>query len=96
MAWQKKGFKGNEDCIRFEAGKVIEGILKNARLIPSPWKEGERVVEIRIEVEGKEKTLTSSSRNLKEAFKDLVEGTHVKIEMVMKGGKKLYNVYANE
>lgn len=96
MAWKKKGLKGNNKFIKFEPGLTLEGIFKGASHRPSPFTEGQLIIDIVLEIEGQEKVLSSSSKNLKEAFKEMEKGTHVRVEMIAKGGKKFYNVFANE
>jgi hypothetical protein len=103
MSWQKRGGGEGGKYITFKAGTSVEGILKDVQFTSSPFagQEGKTVVVITLDVHGEERILTSGSANLKQVFsRDAAEvielGTEVKLEMISKGGKKMYNVYANE
>ena len=100
MAWERRGSEKDSKFVRFAAGTSLEGRLKEVKFRPSPFKEGELMIDIVLDIEGQEKVLSSSSANLKEIFRPdaprpIEPGTDIRIEMITKGGKKLYNVYAN-
>lgn len=92
MTWVRKN-QGTSRYLKFEAGKVIEGIFKR---IGNHEFEGKMLTDIYLDINGEEKELGTSSKTLIDTFTILPEGTRVRIEMFVSKGKKLYNVYTDE
>jgi hypothetical protein len=92
MAWKRVD---GTNFIRFQDGGVIEGTLVGVAFRKSPFNTEQELIDITINCSEGEKILSSSSENLKRVFIDMPADTSVRIEMLVKGGKKLYNVYTN-
>jgi hypothetical protein len=95
MGWVKKS-KGGGNFLRFEDGKVYEGVFQGATEKPSPFNPGTMIWDYRLVLDGDEKILSSSSESLKSILPITPVGTTVRIEMKIKGGRKIYDVYMNE
>lgn len=95
MAWVKKS-KGGGNFLRFEDGKVFEGVFKGATEKPNPFAPGTMLWDYRLEIDGAEKVLSSGSESLKSILPITPVGTIVRIEMKVRGGRKLYDVYMSE
>lgn len=95
MAWVKKS-KGGGNFLKFEEGGCYEGVFKGAVEKPSPFAPGTTIWDYRLEISGEEKILSSTSESLKSILPITPVGTQVRIEMKVKGGRKIYDVYMNE
>ena len=95
MAWVKKS-KGGGNFLRYVDGGAYEGIFKGATEKPSPFAAGQMIWDYRLELEGEEKILSSTSESLKSILPITPVGTHVRIEMRTKAGRKLYDVFIDE
>lgn len=95
MAWTKKT-TGGGNFLRFEAGKQYEGIFKGAIEKPSPFNPGTMIWDYSLETDEGLKILSSSSGALKSILPITPVGTRVRIEMLSKGGRKIYDVYIEE
>ena len=90
MTWKKLG---GDKYIKFEAGKSIEGNYVKYERRDNPFEgESEYIYDYTIEIDGKEKVISSTSETLMQLIK-LPAGTPVKIEMTQVGIKKRYNIY---
>jgi hypothetical protein len=92
MAWKRAG-RSEERYIKFVAGTSIEGIFTKRG---SHEYDKKHIFDIYLDVNGEEKVLGTQSQNLIDTFVDMKPGTAVRIEMISKGGKKLYNVYVDD
>ena len=95
MAWAKKS-TGGGNFLRFVAGTSYEGVFKGATEKPSPFAPGTMIWDYRIEIEGKEQVLSSSSETLKGILPITPVGTKIRLDMLSKGGRKIYDVYIDE
>lgn len=92
MTWVKKSTGGSK-FLKFEAGGTHEGILKSCTEKPSPFKQGSMIWDYVLDMDGTETVLSSSSETLKAILPITPLGTRVKIDMIAKGGRKMYDVY---
>jgi hypothetical protein len=95
MAWTKKT-TGGGNFLKFSPGSAYEGIFGGATEKPSPFKPGTMIWDYRINIDGKDCVLSSSSEALKAVLPLIPVGTKVKIEMKSFGGRKIYDVFMEE
>lgn len=95
MAWVKKS-KGGGNFLRYEDGAVYEGIFNGATEKPSPFQAGQMIWDYRLNLNGEDKILSSTSEALKSILPITPVGTKVRIEMHTKAGRKLYDVFIDE
>lgn len=98
MTWKKAG---QSNFIRFEAGKSIEGIYQGYEERPNPFKESnpnapDMITDYRIEVDGVQKTISSTARTLEDQLKSLTAPCAVKVDFVQKGVRKWFVVWTQE
>ena len=95
MAWKKQG-KGGVTYLKFEAGKSIEGVYKGAEERKNPFGEG-NIYDYKIEINGVESVISSTSQGLLENLYSLPNDSKVKIDMLITSkGRKVYNVFVDE
>ncbi len=95
--WEKKNTgTGGGKFIKFEEGKSVIGVYNGCKERQSPFEEGSILQDYQILTEAGEEVLSSTSKTLLETLKPLATGTKVKIDMVIKKGRKLYDVYTAE
>lgn len=98
MTWKKQG---SSNFIRFEAGKSIEGIYQGYKERPNPFLKDNSeapalITDYILEIEGVQKTISSTARTLEEQLKSLAAPCQVKIDFVQKGIKKWFVVWTQE
>jgi hypothetical protein len=93
-AWAKKNSSTN--FLKYTDGGAHEGVYKGCTQRPSPFNPGSMLWDYRIEIDGEIKTLSSASKTLESILTITPVGKKVKIEMHIKGGKKIYDVYMEE
>lgn len=95
-AWAKKSTGGSGMYLRFAAGEAYEGVYKSFTTRPSPFAAGKELYDFTIEINGEDKILSTSSDSLKAIIPNFAPGTRIRIEMLLKSGRKIYDVYAEE
>ena len=90
MSWENS--KDGSKFIKFEAGKSIEGNFVEMVERDNPFGEG-KMYDYYIDFNGIIKILSSTSPHLKRELENLPIGLKVKVDMIQKGGKKMYSVY---
>jgi hypothetical protein len=95
MAWEKQNKQGG-NFLKFEEGKVIEGIYKGCKERPSPFEAGKILTDYELDLQGVTKILSSGSMTLKEILPITPVDTVVRIEMRLFKGRKVYDVYFNK
>ena len=88
---------GSDKYLKFEAGKVIEGIYQGYTQRDNSFEgaETEFIYDYTITIEDKDKVLSSTSEALEQLI-PLAKGTPIKIEMVQHGIRKGYRLYVGE
>lgn len=91
MGWEKKSMAGGT-FLKFKEGSSYEGIYKGSRERKNPFGDG-MLMDHFLEMDGAMSTLSSSSENLRITLPILPINTKVKIDMLVKKGRKMYDVF---
>ena len=97
---KQTGNRGN--YLKFEAGKSFEGTYQSFTERDNPFYDStnlnspEKIVDYILEIDGEQKTLSSTAQTLRDQLLPLTAPCQVKIDCLTRGIKKFYQVWVME